>query len=81
MLTKEEKAMSRKRRCIRGHYFDGSTMGFALGAIGGSLLFRGFGIWILIPLIVYFFGIGRLEKHSYNQIKDTVHENTGVKNG
>lgn len=73
MLTKEEKAMSPIRRKVRGHYFDGVSMGFLVGAIGGSLLFRGFGYVPAIIAIAFYFSIGYLEKKSYNQIKDVFH--------
>lgn len=72
MLTKEEKAMSKPRRCIKGHYLDGLSTGFGVGVIGGSLLFRGFGYWPALIAIVFYFSVDYLEKKSYKQIKDVV---------
>lgn len=72
LMTREEKNMNRKRRVIRGHYFDGVSFGFLVGAIGGSLLFRGFGFWPAVIAITFYFSIGYLEKKSYNKIKDAL---------
>ena len=79
MLTKEEKAMSPIRRKVRGHYFDGVSMGFLVGAIGGSLLFRGFSYVPAIIAIAFYFSIGYLEKKSYSQINDALEQKSEVK--
>lgn len=71
-MNKEEKAMSKPRRCIKGHYLDGLSTGFGVGVIGGSLLFRGFGWWPAVIAIVFYFSVDYLEKRSYKQIKDVV---------
>lgn len=73
-MNKEEKKMSKQRRRIEGHYLDGTSFGFAIGVIGGALLFRGFGIWPGLIAIAFYFSIDFLEKRSYNQIKDSFGE-------
>lgn len=75
MLTKEEKAMSKPRRCIKGHYFDGLSIGFGIGSVGGALLFRSFEYMWIIPAviaIVFYLSTDWLERKSYNMIKDVV---------
>lgn len=74
LLSKEEREMSKQRRKIRGHYFDGVSFGFLVGTIGGALLFRGFGFYPVIIAVIFYFCIGFLETKSYNQIKDALGE-------